>query len=87
MQTKTKFLGNITTLNNNSEYIEIGEMRNIVGGYKEVLVDPYKKVFEEVDVGVGTHEVICGSSNYQDIFGGSCLIDVNIMVYDMLDET
>ena len=40
-----------------------------------------------MDAGVGTHEVICGSSNYKGIFGEIFLKYVKSMVYDMLDET
>ena len=36
--------------------------------------------------GVGTQEVICGDSNYQNVLGRGFLKGVDRMVYDMLDE-
>ena len=35
----------------------------------EVLTDISKGVLEEVGAGVGTQEVICGASNYYNVFG------------------
>ena len=48
----------------NDAKIEIGEFRNFLGAHREVFVDPRKEVFEEVDSGLFTQEVICGESNY-----------------------
>ena len=67
-------------------YIEIGELRNFLGGHREVFVDSCKEVFEEVDYGVGTKEVIYGASNYYNVIGGVCIKGVEIMVYGMLDK-
>ena len=68
-------------------YIEIGYLMTFLGGHREVTVDTCKEVFEEDGSGVGTKELICGASNYQDILGGICLTGVNSMYYDMLDKT
>ena len=68
-------------------YIEIGDMSILLGGQREVIADTCTEVFEEVDDGAGTQEVICGASNYQDISGGNCLKGVKSMVYDILDKT
>ena len=62
-------------------YIEIGELRALLGGYRELIVDTCK------DSGVGTHEFIYGASNYNDILGGGCIKVVKIMVYVMIDKT
>ena len=51
------------------------------------LLIPLKEVFETLDAVVDTHEVICGSSKYQDILGGSFPWIVKSMVYDILDKT
>ena len=56
-----------------------------LGVHKEVLVEYCKKLFEEVDAGVSTHEVICGASKYQDILGGSCIKGAKSMANDMID--
>ena len=39
-----------------------------------------------MDDGVGTQEVICGASNYQNVLGGGFIKGVESMVYDILDE-
>ena len=67
--------------------IEIGERRTFLKGHREVFVDPCKEVFEQVDYGVGTQEVICGASKYQDTFGGSGIKGKGSMVYDTIDKT
>ena len=66
-------------------YIEIGNLRTFLGGHREVFVYPCKELFEEVDSVVGTQEVICGASNYQNVLSVGCLKGVDIMVYDMID--
>ena len=40
-----------------------------------------------MDAGVGTQEVVCGSSNYFNIVGGVCIKGLERMVYDMLDKS
>ena len=40
-----------------------------------------------MDSGIGTNEVICLASNYNDIFGESFPKGVNSTVYDVIDET
>ena len=79
------YVGSILVFN--GAYIEIGELSTFLGGHREVLVEPWKEVFEEVYSGVGTQELICGSYNYQEIIGGSCLQCLNSMVYYMIDKT
>ena len=48
----------------NNAQVNIGLLWTFLGGHREVFFDTCKDVFEEVDAGVGTHEVIYGSSNY-----------------------
>ena len=62
-------------------------MSTFLGGYREVLVDPSKEVFEEVYYGVVTQEVICVASNYQDIFGESLPKVIKSIVYDILEKS
>ena len=50
------------------------------------LLIPTKKVSEEVDDVLGTQDVLCGASNYQNVFSGGCCKGVESMVYDMLDK-
>ena len=40
-----------------------------------------------MDAGVGTQEVVCGSSNYFNIVGGVCIKGLESMVYDMLEKS
>ena len=70
----------------NDVYIEIGQFRNFLGGHKEVFVESYKEVLEQVDDELGTQESICGVYNYHNVLGGGCLKGVKSMVYDMLDK-
>ena len=65
----------------------MGDMRTFLRGHREIIVDPRKEVFEEADDVVGTQELICGASNYQEILGGIILEVVKSMVYEMLEET
>ena len=44
--------------------IEIGEFRTVLGGHRELFVEPCKEFFEEVDAVLGTQYVICGASKY-----------------------
>ena len=59
---------------------------NFLGGHRGVFFEPYKEVFEEVDAVIGTHELICGASNYQNVLCGGCLKGVKSMVYEIIDE-
>ena len=61
-------------------------MRTLLGGDRGVFFDPCKEVFEEVDSGVGTQEVICGASKYYNIIGLFCLKCVESMVNDILGK-
>ena len=54
---------------------------------RELIIYTCKEFSEDSYYGVVTQKVICGSSNYQDIFGGSCTKGVNSMFYDMLYKT
>ena len=62
-------------------------MRTFLGGHRELFVDPCKEIFEDLDAGVGIQEVICGASNYYNVFGRFCLKVIESMVYDTLDKT
>ena len=71
----------------NDAHIEIGEFSNFLGDHSEVFVDPSKEVFEEVDYGLFTHEIIYGTYKYYNIIVGFVLIGVESIVYDMIDES
>ena len=68
------------------EYIEIGELRNFLGGHREVFFDTCKEVFKEVDYGFGAQEFIGGSSNYYNVISIVFVKGVDSMGYDMLEK-
>ena len=53
----------------NDAQVKIEGILTLLGGHREVLVDTGKDVLEEVGFGLGTQEIICGSSNYYNALG------------------
>ena len=75
-----------TMLKLNDMQVQIGQFWTFLGGNNELIVNPLKEILEEVGAGVGTDEVICRVSKYQNFFFGLCLKDVEKMVYAMIDQ-